>query len=602
VLSGYLVCGLISERESYKGLIDFYERRARRILPLLVFVMLVTTPFAWVVLTLNGMKDFSQSLIANSVGLANHLFARENGYFDSPAELKPLLNTWSLSVELQFYAVAPVIVHFANKFSVRTRVLLVLATIIITYLFANHFAKSFLQFSYYLLPFRIWEFMIGYLSYMLKHQLRYQLPSFLGNILAISGLALLFISFFLLTRQASSPSLFSLIPTLGTSFILYGRISSRLFRSAFESSLLLFVGRLSFGIYLWHYPVIALTRNRFDLEAVPETLAVVLTTLVLSLGGYICIEGRFQRQDLFTRDEFFKIIAVMLFITSLTGISGHLTNGFIVTDYRSGTLLDLRNRLTVNYGLSDACEGGGELSPRCFTTSSPEVLVWGDSYAMHIVDGMIASNHNVKLAQATYSLCAPIKSIATLNRGIEFAETCVSFNESILKMIRDSQSIRYVVLSSQWSQLLEGNRLWNANLMRGEFGFDEVKSRFLETINEIRLAGKIPVLIGPTPGASFDIGYCLSKAIMNRGDIKACNFRLQDYEARNPETVRFVSHAQELLKTVDLSAYLCPDGFYCEVAKQNIFFYRDAGHLSVEGSRRIGTELDIYNFITRYGE
>ncbi len=163
VISGFLITTiLLSELEAGNfSLINFYERRARRILPVLFFVMLLCLPFAWIWLIPDDMKSFSQSVVAVSLYASNILFWGTSGYFDSAAELKPLLHTWSLAVEEQYYLFFPVFLMLAWRFGKRWIFNCLVFVFILSLALAQWWSSSMPMAGFFLLPARGWELLIG---------------------------------------------------------------------------------------------------------------------------------------------------------------------------------------------------------------------------------------------------------------------------------------------------------------------------------------------------------------------------------------------------------------------------------------------------------
>ena len=163
VISGYLITTILIEDIENKrfSIVNFYERRARRILPALFFVMLVCIPFAWMWMLPNQMKDFSQSLVAVSLLASNILFWRESGYFDTASELKPLLHTWSLAVEEQYYILFPIFLMFTWRLGVKWILILLSIIFFISLGLAQWGSYSYAFAAFFLLPTRGWELLVG---------------------------------------------------------------------------------------------------------------------------------------------------------------------------------------------------------------------------------------------------------------------------------------------------------------------------------------------------------------------------------------------------------------------------------------------------------
>jgi peptidoglycan/LPS O-acetylase OafA/YrhL len=194
VISGYLITTIIlAELEQGKfSLINFYERRARRILPALFLVMFVCIPFAWFWLLPSDMKDFSQSLVAVSFFASNILFWRESGYFDAAAELKPLLHTWSLAVEEQYYVLFPLFLMLFWKLGKRWILLTLGLAFLASLALAQWAAYAKPSAAFYLLPTRGWELLIGaFTAFYLSQPKRKEFGKTAGEVGGCLGLALI---------------------------------------------------------------------------------------------------------------------------------------------------------------------------------------------------------------------------------------------------------------------------------------------------------------------------------------------------------------------------------------------------------------------------
>jgi peptidoglycan/LPS O-acetylase OafA/YrhL len=223
VISGYLITSIILEQKALGtfSLLDFYERRARRILPALFLIMAVSIPFAWLWLMPSDMKDFSQSLVAVSVFASNILFSQEIGYFNTAAELKPLLHTWSLAVEEQYYVLFPLFMLVMWRFAKRLTVATLVVITALSFALAQWGAYNKPAATFFLLPSRGWEIAIGALVafYFARYQ-KLQLQKPLQEAFSLIGLTLILYAVFAYSKATPFPSAYALVPTLGTALII----------------------------------------------------------------------------------------------------------------------------------------------------------------------------------------------------------------------------------------------------------------------------------------------------------------------------------------------------------------------------------------------
>ena len=321
-ISGYLITTIIlAELEQEKfSIVNFYERRARRILPALFLVMLVCIPFAWVLLTPADLNSFAKSLVAVPLFVSNIFFWRDGEYFETTAKLRPLLHTWSLAVEEQFYVLFPLFLMFFWKLGKR-KILITLGFIFlasVTLAQWGAYAKP--NASFYLLPTRGWELLIGafaalYLSKANRKEFSKGLSDFLGWL----GVALILYAVFFFSNAIPSPSLYSLIPTIGTVlFILFATQQTTVGKFV-GNNLFVGVGLISYSSYLWHQPVFAFARHLFkDLD---QLLILLLVSLVFAISyfSWRFIEQPFRSKARFNRTFVFTASFFGGFVFIFTG-------------------------------------------------------------------------------------------------------------------------------------------------------------------------------------------------------------------------------------------------------------------------------------------
>ena len=218
VISGYLITSIIlkEQKEGKFTILQFYERRARRILPALCFVMFCTTVLAWLWLLPNEMRRFAQSLVAVSTFSSNIFFYLTSGYFG--LESKPLLHTWSLAVEEQYYVLFPLFIMLAWGLGKRKIVVILSTVAILSLLLAQWSSDKHAELDFLLLPTRIWELLIGAFAafYLADKPGNYRIfDKWQGEVLSLSGLILIIYAVFMFDRYTPFPSLWALFPTLG---------------------------------------------------------------------------------------------------------------------------------------------------------------------------------------------------------------------------------------------------------------------------------------------------------------------------------------------------------------------------------------------------
>ena len=331
VISGYLITTIIlAELEQGKfSIVNFYERRARRILPALFLVMLVCIPFALMWFFTNQLKDFSQSLVAVSVFASNILFWHESGYFDTAAELKPLLHTWSLAVEEQYYVLFPLFLMLFWKLGKRWILLTLGLLFVVSIVVAQWLAYAEPGAAFYLLPTRGWELLIGaFAAFYLSKANPKEFGKGLSELGGWLGVALILYAVFAYSKATPFPGLFALVPTLGAVLIILFANQKNTVGKFVGNKIFVGVGLVSYSAYLWHQPLLAFFkyRNNGDLDKISASIIIVATfaLAVLSLR-YIETPVR-TKKILVTRSALFvsSISAILFFIA--VGIYGNSTN------------------------------------------------------------------------------------------------------------------------------------------------------------------------------------------------------------------------------------------------------------------------------------
>ena len=312
VISGFLITSIIVEelKTGRFSVLRFYERRARRILPALFTVMAACVPFAYRLLSPDDLKDFAQSLAAICLFASNVLFWGESGYFDTQAELKPLLHTWSLAVEEQFYVVFPLLLLAAWRLG-RGVLLALIGAIAVASLFTSvDEVRNFPSAAFYLLPSRAWQLLVGALASLVADRwpsaaLRQPAVRLASEAFGWGGMAMIVMALFLFDEQTPFPGLNAALPTVGTVLVLLGASDRTSVGRMLAWRPLVGLGLISYSAYLWHQPLFAFTKHAL-LADLPTDLAIVLcaVTIVLAYLSWRYVEQPFRNRSSATRHVF----------------------------------------------------------------------------------------------------------------------------------------------------------------------------------------------------------------------------------------------------------------------------------------------------------
>jgi|TARA_R100000005_G_C4994663_1_gene201616 peptidoglycan/LPS O-acetylase OafA/YrhL len=613
VISGYLITSLILAEmaESRFSIVGFYDRRARRILPALFTVAISAIPFAYLWMTPRQLEDFSESLMAVALSGSNFLFWKEDGYFELTAELKPLLHTWSLGVEEQFYILFPLLILLLWRFGRGQVAAALLLLGIASFLLAEWMSNAAPSANFYLLPSRAWELFAGALcAFYLAGRERQPGPAGpesrsrrLANALALLGLGMILAGFWVIDKSVPFPSRHALLPVVGTVLvILFAR------RDTIAGRLLALrpfvgIGLISYSLYLWHQPLFAFARLRSEEDPGPMLyLLLIAAAFLLAFLSWRYVERPFRSRDRFNRKQIFTFSGVGILLLICLGAAGDIGKGFpnrLAADGR--TLASLEERLRPNNGLSSLCDHSFRIRPECMSGQPPEVVLWGDSYAMHLADALTAGDNPPALIQLTKSVCGPFINLAPIVLplyGEKWAEDCLNFNAEVMAWLRRGDSGRYVVLSSPFSQYLgEEAEFLTADGRRVRTGSTPenmaiVAKALEETLTELTKAGHYPVVIGPPPRSGRNIGQCLLRAGMFGFDPAGCDFAMTGMEEKSRMAITLLNRVADKYPVIRLEDFICAEG-RCRAMKDGTFLYRDAGHLTHEGARLIGREMNL---------
>ena len=328
VISGYLITYLIIKEKistnnfSFK---NFYERRARRILPALFFMLIIMLPFSYVVLI---PSDFKEYILSNlfAVGFTSNYFFyfSEIQYGSLDSFLKPLLHTWSLGVEEQFYIFFPILIilFFNNNWSLKRFFFIF---ILLSFLISSYLSIANTQLSFFSLLTRIWELLFGSLTaYLIFFNKIDFINKKLINFLSYIGVTIIFLSFIFFEKNTYHPSYLTLFPVIGTCLVLINLNSNNIVQKILSSKIFVFVGLISYSLYLYHYPILSFSRyyslvSGYNLYG---KIALMFAIFIISYLSYFFIERPFRDKKKINTKKLLSVIilgiVLMLFVNLLT--------------------------------------------------------------------------------------------------------------------------------------------------------------------------------------------------------------------------------------------------------------------------------------------
>jgi hypothetical protein len=255
--------------------------------------------------------------------------------------------------------------------------------------------------------------------------------------------------------------------------------------------------------------------------------------------------------------------------------------------------LGIEEKLAPNQGFGPTCDKAFKLSEDCRNSDSPLYLVWGDSYAMHLIQAVASSTGNPEIIQHTKSRCVPILGLSAHSPDYttEDSVPCQEFNRRVMEWLTSAPTVHTVIISSPFG-LLETGVLMPDGSVRND-GLEAIVFEALsQTIESIQAIGKRVVLVSPPPATGLNFGYCLALARSFGGDEKNCDFDRDAFSSQHLLTVALLRRLDETYPVVWLEDLICRET-RCMASEDGVFTYRDSGHLSMEGSTRIGRQFDF---------
>jgi len=467
VISGFLITSIILSEMGLGNftLTNFYERRARRILPALFFVMSVSLIFAWMWLTPRDLLDFSKSLIAVSTFSSNILFWRGSGYWGAENELIPLLHTWSLAVEEQFYVLFPLFLLLMWRFRARWLLISFLMISVSSFLVAQWGAFNSPSATFFLLPTRAWELGIGaiiafpfYYHQQAIHKVRANKT--LSEVMGLVALLMIGYSVLAFNDSTPFPSAYALVPTVGTGLLIVFGSSDTLIGKLLGTKLLVRIGLTSYSAYLWHQVLFTFARHRLIPEPSDELLLLLaVLSLALAYFTWLFIERPFRAKGIISRKAIFSLAIIGSATFVSLGLVGNATNGlearFVQPEglsasfSRSDRAMDCFDFAYIHQSDDWKCKIGED-------SGKPTYFVVGDSHALSMFDAFdkAGRQHGASGYFSGASGCLPLLEIHAL-RGDQNFRNCNSFNKRVLNFV-SSHGIEHLILVARWTYYTDG--------------------------------------------------------------------------------------------------------------------------------------------------
>ena len=586
VISGFLITSIIHNniKEKKFSLLDFYERRLRRIIPILYLILILSIPFTLINFIEVDSRNFFESLFAVITFSSNFLFWLEEGeYFTRENSLKPLLHTWSLSIEMQFYIIFPLIIIILEKVK-KLKIMIISLTCFFSFLIANWLSLVNPDASFYLSLTRIWELLLGSLCALLRISCNKVKSK--SDYICFFSFIIIFLSVFFFNDKTLHPSLFSLFPVLATCFLILFSEESNSFKRLLQFGPLVVVGLISYSLYILHFPMIAFLKY-LDIRMSRNIIFVFLICLFLiSYFSWVYIETPFRKKNQISKKKFLRLYFFLSKILASVGLSGH----FLIKDKTDNFV---NNQFD---------------SPRFLIKNS--IMVLGDSHAGHYVWGLKQYFGENKVDDFSSNGCIPFIDFDRVDSRFEEGVCPKEMNLAIEKFSKE-QKYEILIMSYMGPVYLDGTTFKNKGEARVKGlkltlkNFDNVDDNWklfeigmrntfdflsnLETEKKVFYVVDIPEL-GLTERQCDVNGKTLTfknfNFILKKPNFKNCFVKEKEYLSRSKrfnDLVNNIGADYPKIKIINTSNFLCKNEV-CKGIENNHKLYKDADHLSKFGS------------------
>jgi peptidoglycan/LPS O-acetylase OafA/YrhL len=628
VISGYLITGLIlkAQSENRFNLKQFWGRRIRRLVPAVTTMLLVVLVLGYAYLLPTDLDNLGEAAIAQILLVANVYFAGSFDYFAGPAELRPLLHTWSLAVEEQFYLLFPLLLVLCRRFTKRklaiTFGLLALASFVLSVWCLDKYPTA----AFFILPTRAWELLLGALLVLVpagvpsgNHKTtRYRFQNELISTLAAVALV---ITFFWYDKSTPFPGPAALLPCIATALLIYFNVHHQSHIASADTNInsvrgntaignllslnpLTYIGRISYSLYLWHWPIIVFLKYENGLQLSTQLTVIALGASFLAAAlSYHWIEAPFRHGHIFKTQRRF-IIGTSFASLSLLGASIIYSEaGGLADRWETDVQLLLKttdHRISKKYSARSREAAQADNLPILGVKASAEqpstFLLWGDSHAASIAEtcNRLAREYGVSGYVASQANTIPILGV---HRPRHFES--IAWNNDVLEFVQRHQ-IKHVLLASRWAGNIEVHTSGLTSFLitddsqapRTPATAQRALHRNLATtVAKLEQLGVQVWVLQQVPLQTRDPIHTLVTAIKTRATEVPRGVALSEHQDRQKNVNRILSsiHSDNyhLLDPTDYFYNGLEHANIGSIGELNVSYYRDIHHVTLAGSESI---------------
>jgi len=607
VISGFLITSLLHReiRGNTFSMAAFLARRARRIVPALACVILVSFVAAFLIMSPEEMEEFGNSLTWSALFGANFHFYGTTDYFALDAQERPLLHTWSLAIEEQFYLLWPlVLLLLVTRLKRETAVIVVAGAILVSGAAFLIYALAEPTYAFYMPHIRAWELLLGALVALTID--RIELSQSVSEIAGAAGLAAIVAAAFLFSETEPASGLAAMVAATGTAAIIVACNREQPYVGRLLRFVpLVWIGLISYSLYLWHWPIFSFARLVSPGEpAAPMILLMVLASVTLAWASWRYVETPLRRRHgRFALSTRAALVSAVVLLLAIAGLGGAIKAGkgwswrldapsrAVYVQIASG---NPRRRDDVFCGFGRK-RGQGE---------AYDLAIFGDSNADHFVPMLdeAAKAANLSGRQVTQSTCAPLLGAWRVRQPWRHEEMCLDYQKGIVAFLDANPNLKVAVLSANWASYQKGVGTNALDLDGTGPKTPDRARRSLEhaldaTVKYLHARGITVLIIGQVPHwkkTGLPVS-CAIEAKRSGADRRACGVGAAEVRrnlAVSNEAIRRVA-ARYPDVTALLGTDLLCDEAECYAMMDGVFMYRNPGHLSAAGSRSLAGHVPL---------
>ncbi len=607
VISGYLITSIIYKeikKKNFLSYINFYERRIRRILPALIFMIFGSLILSWYLLLPQEMVDFSKSIISILFFVSNFFFYSSRiEYSANEALTEPLLHTWSLSIEEQYYLFFPIILSIMYRFNKEKITSFFLLLIFISLCIAEVMSNSNIIFNFFFTFSRMWELLLGsiFAIFVIDEKLKFKKK--FENFFCYIGFLAIILPIIIFNDSTRNPSLLTLIPVIGTCLVIVSIEKQKtVLKTILSSKIFVGIGLISYSLYLWHFPIFAFSRiTEFTQGEISRKLLLIIVLIFVSVFSYFFVEKPFRGKKIKFKILNFIIIpnicvllCISFFINTKDGVSKRfppiISNNLQIDPWRPFESI-----------YKDNCD---EEFCFFFKENKKKIFLIGDSHARSLFFDL-----KKQLENYNYQFISIVQGSCFFFPEFKLDENCDDdYFQKIINLINNNPD-SIVIFSGHLPLFLNNLRVKNdgekiinivdnTRVIEATGSFSDIRTSFTEHVKKIANLNKV-ILVYPVPV----VGFHPLRRLANKNIFKNKDFFLNlDIEEFSTNFDKYISKTKESFEMLDSIqnknvSRVYPHKIFCNsfinercvVHDGSFFYYMDDNHLSIYGSRLVNS-------------